>query len=133
MPANPLTRLSRLALALALAVPPVGAVGCGLLPGTATSVPSDPVSQQRALDSAREKYGLALDIVGPLVSANVITDAQSLATIRTIVKQVEADIPAAQKLLDAGNTVTAGFVVDRIAAAATTVTRIGDTYKGRKP
>jgi hypothetical protein len=58
--------------------------GSGVQPGTPIQ------QQQRAVDAAKERYGLAMDVLTPLVERGVIADADVLRIIRVSVKQIDA-------------------------------------------
>jgi hypothetical protein len=98
--------------------------GSGVQPGTPIQ------QQQRAVDAAKERYGLAMDVLTPLVERGVIADADVLRIIRVSVKQIDADLKDAQARLSAGQLLTAEFLTDRILGAVVTLERIRDRNKG---
>jgi hypothetical protein len=108
-----------------------GLAGCGTvfgpafgLPGPSGDTPTGDdikLSQQQLLDYSNEQWGLALDLLTPVLESRVIKDKNVLATIREIVRQTQQDLNDAQAALKSGDTIKADFLSNKVLGAAKTI------------
>lgn len=94
-----------------------------------------PLTVHDKIDAAYEKFNFGLDVVGPLVKADIIKDPNVLRLIRTIVLQVNADLKMAREWADrqpggegpaVSNDLVVNFLIDRTLVAAGSLLDIGN-------